>query len=220
MFTLAKCDEKHFVFQHQPLFGDTEQLLVEFANGKSWSVTRAHMPVRCPDPTVDKKLQGQCEVVEMELRRAHVQKVLLECCKESALSSAQLAFSVHPNHVWTTKKVGKKGALKFFPCGTVSKLKGVPAQEKIYIRAYETQWLISPFKALTDFSKEEMDGVLAPYWWVKAATEEETPNMQKSEVTVDGCRIPVLMNAGAIGLHEKLLFENVKSSKKVKKGTD
>ena len=44
--------------------------------------------------------------------------------------------------------------------------------------------------------------------------------MQKSEVTVDGCRIPVLMNAGAIGLHEKLVFENVKSSKKVKKGTD
>ena len=201
---------------HQPLFGDCQELQVAFADGKSWSCTRAHMPEKCPDTTVDKHIESKSALVEMELQKAHVQKVLLEACKECTLSSAQLAFSLHPHNVWTTKKVGKKGGVKLFPCGSVSKLKGVPAQDKVYIKAFDCQWLITPFKALTDFSKEE--GVLAAYWWVKGATEEEAANMVKSEVTIDGCKIPILVNQAGIGSQEKLLVESAKSVKKQKKG--
>ena len=38
-------------------------------------------------------------------------------------------------------------------------------------------------------------GVLAPFSWVEVAAETEEGNMQYSEVTIDGCKIPVLQNS-------------------------
>ena len=204
--------------EHKPLFGETVRLEVEFVKAKAWAVTKAHVPQKCLPDLVDKCIQGRNAFIKVEQQRAYVQKVLLDACAECSLTSGALAFSVHPSNVWTEKKVSKKGGLKLFPCGTVSKLKGAPVQDKVYIKAFDSQWLVTPFKALSDFSKE--DGLLAPYWWVKVGNEEDECNMVHAEVTLEQCKIPVLINAGSVAAHEKLVVQGSTSVKKAKKGTE
>ncbi|CAL1153508.1 unnamed protein product [Cladocopium goreaui] len=123
-----------------------------------------------------------------------------------------VAFSNHPNLVWSVKKV-KKGALKLFPAGTVTKVKDTPVGGKHYIKAFGHHWLVQPFKALTDFKKGE--GVLAPFWWVKSADNEG--NMQLAEATVDGCKIPYLVNCTPLGPEEMLVLEKPENASSAKK---
>ena len=100
-----------------------------------------------------------------------------------------------------------------FPAGTVTKVKDTPVGGKHYIKAFGHHWLVQPFKALTDFKKGE--GVLAPFWWVKSADNEG--NMQLAEATVDGCKIPYLVNCTPLGPEEMLVLEKPENASSAKK---
>ena len=76
--------------------------------------------------------------------------------------------------------------------------------EKVYIKAFGKMWLVSPMKALHNFTPEPNE------------TGEQQVTMVFNEVTVDGCKIPVLQNSAPLSPHECLVLENVKANKKKK----
>ncbi|CAL1133710.1 unnamed protein product [Cladocopium goreaui] len=201
-------------FSHQPVFGPAESIEVEFEKLKEWKVCKSAPPEKCHHlkALAHMAVANGSAIVALELQKAHVQKTLLQVCVDQMVGPEDVAFSNHPNLVWSVKKV-KKGALKLFPAGTVTKVKDTPVGGKHYIKAFGHHWLVQPFKALTDFKKGE--GVLAPFWWVKSADNEG--NMQLAEATVDGCKIPYLVNCTPLGPEEMLVLEKPENASSAKK---
>ena len=201
-------------FSHQPVFGPAESIEVEFEKLKEWKVCKSAPPEKCHHlkALAHMAVANGSAIVALELQKAHVQKTLLQVCVDQIVGPEDVAFSNHPNLVWSVKKV-KKGALKLFPAGTVTKVKDTPVGGKHYIKAFGHHWLVQPFKALTDFKKGE--GVLAPFWWVKSADNEG--NMQLAEATVDGCKIPYLVNCTPLGPEEMLVLEKPENASSAKK---
>ena len=173
------------------------------------------MAVACPQGKAESHMVQKSGAVELEFQKSHVQKCLLQACIDSDPTCKEVVFSSNPSHVWASKKFGKKNALKLVPCGIVSLLKGTPVADKHYIKAFGKMWLISQMKALQNFDKDE--GVLSPFWWVKCGGDGEDHNMTFGEMSVDGCKIPILQNSGPIQPNECLLIENPKDIAKKKK---
>ena len=205
----------HCIFIHKPLFDPTLEVKVDFLKLKDWRATKASMAVACPEGKAESHTVQKSGAVELEFQKSHVQKCLLQACIDSDPTCKEVVFSSNPSHVWASKKFGKKNALKLVPCGIVSLLKGTPVADKHYIKAFGKMWLISQMKALQNFDKDE--GVLSPFWWVKSAGDGEDHNMTFGEMSVDGCRIPILQNIGPIQPNECLLIENPKDIAKKKK---
>lgn len=218
IFLLHQVTEVHCLFIHQPLFQAPLEVKVDFLNLKDWRPTKAPMSLACPLPKAEAHMVQKHGAVELELQKSHVQKCLLQACQDNDPTCNDVVFSCSPQHVWASKKISKKGGLKLYPCGIVSLLKGTPASEKHYIKAFGKMWLISAMKALVNFEKDE--GVLSPFWWVKCAGDHEDHNMAFGEVTIEGCKIPVLQNIGPIQAHECLLIENPKDIAKKKRKAD
>ena len=212
MFKLVMAGEKTLKFEHQPLFTAVESIDVEVPGLKDWRLCKAALPERCDPSKVQMHLFQNSAVVTSELQRAHVQKALLGVAMEHGVSEEELAFTSHPNQVYALKKF-KKGGLKLYPCGTVSKAKDCNP-DKVYIKAFGENWLVQPFKGLTDFKKD--DGVLAPFWWVKPSSTEAF-NMIWSEGIVDGCKIPFLSNTSSVAALELLTVEKTKEGPAAKK---
>lgn len=213
MFKLALAGESTLIFEHKPLFKELESIEVEVPELKDWRLCKAAHPERCDPSKVKMHLFQNSAVVTNELQKAHVQKALLTVAREHGVSEEELAFTSHPNQVYALKKF-KKGALKLYPCGTVSKAKDQCSSDKEYIKAFGVNWLVQPFKGLTDFKKD--DGVLAAFWWVKPSSTE-TFNMIRSESTVDDCKIPFLMNTSPLTALELLTVEKTKEGPAAKK---
>ena len=205
----------HCIFIHKPLFDPTLEVNVDFLKLKDWRATKASMAVACPQGKAESHMVQKSGAVELEFQKSHVQKCLLQACIDSDPTCKEVVFSSNPSHVWASKKFGKKNALKLVPCGIVSLLKGTPVADKHYIKAFGKMWLISQMKALQNFDKDE--GVLSPFWWVKCAGDGEDHNMTFGEMSVDGCKIPILQNIGPIQSNECLPIENPKDIAKKKK---
>ena len=214
IFQHISCTETACIMVHQPLFHPKEEVHVPFDQLKLWKLTKMHPPEKCEGAKQDQHVPQHNPLVQADMQRSHVQKALLQACMDHAVTADQVAFTNHPNHVWSLQKM-KKGALKFVPCGTVSKLKGEPVKDKIYIKAFGHDWQVQPYKAWSDFSKD--GGVLSPFWWVKAAGQGEDGNMSASEIVVDACKIPILTNSSPVAAHDKLLTDNGKKEIQPKK---
>ena len=168
-FVPQQVNEDHCLFIHQPLFEAALEVQVDFLKLKEWRATKAPMPVACPLAKAKAHMVHKNGAVDLELQKSHVQRCLLQACKDNGPTGKDVVFSCNPNHVWASKKCRKKGGLKVFPSGSVSLLKGTPAADKHYIKAFGKLWLVTPMKALLNFEKDE--GVLSSFWWVKYAGE-------------------------------------------------
>ncbi|CAL1159306.1 unnamed protein product, partial [Cladocopium goreaui] len=159
IWTFLNSSASKVKFSHQPVFGPAESIEVEFEKLKEWKVCKSAPPEKCHHlkALAHMAVANGSAIVALELRKAHVQKTLLQVCVDQMVGPEDVAFSNRPNLVWSVKKV-KKGALKLFPAGTVTKVKDTPVGGKHYIKAFGHHWLVQPFKALTDFKKGE--GVL------------------------------------------------------------
>eukprot|EP00438_Fugacium_kawagutii_P022896 Skav224158 [mRNA] locus=scaffold2007:112782:115211:+ [translate_table: standard] len=216
IFVLLEAKADHMLFERKPLFTTAETVQVPFAKLKEWKLCKAPVPAMCDHLVAEAHMCHKSDMVALELQKSHVQNTLLQACMDNVVSSADVAFTSHPAQVWSLKKFAK-GKLKLYPCGIVSALKGVVVPEKIYIKAFGKMWLVSPMKALRNFTPEPNEiGLLAPFWWVKYATAEQQVSMVFSEVTLEGCKIPVLQNNAPLNPHGCLVLENVKASKKKK----
>ena len=137
-----------------------------------------------------------------DLMKYHVQAVLLKTCAHHQCDGSSLSFTVGPTAVWAMKNL-KKGALKLYPAGTVTKIKDHQSKGKLVAMAQGQCFAIAGYKVCTNFTSGK--GVLDPFYWVKTTEDEEAVNMVLEQKMHDGVQLPCLTNKEAIKHGEQLL---------------
>lgn len=130
VYKLDKCEDDGFTFGHSPFFGQKEELKVNFTDLPKWKKHKGATPSMCSAAVVAKLLVHDSAVVDDELAKATVQQVLLETIRKNRVEASSLAFTFGPTAVWAAKAL-KKGDLKLFPAGTVSRIKGGNTKGKL-----------------------------------------------------------------------------------------
>ena len=218
VFVFHQLSKVNAVLVHKPLFAAPEEIPAQFQDLKQWKPHKGKVPVLCPvELAKTRMLHAEHALEQEEISRAKVQQVLLEKCAEHQLSATDVAFSLHPSLVYAMKGVKKDKPVKLLPFGTVSKAKEAKEDVKnkaVMIKAFGADWVISPFKGMSEFNAEKA----GPFFWVKAVQEAESGNMKFSEMNVSGVRIPYLTNTRAV-IHEPLLVfeEPAPPTKKARK---
>ena len=161
---------------------------------KSTSCLLGPEPEKCDPSTVETFLVHNSHYVADEMQKAKVQLALLQASQNNAIQKDILVFTSGPTAV--ANKNIKKGDLKLFPAGTVSKIKDGKTKGKLMAIHDGNSWAISSFKAVNDFSSPK--GVLDPFYWVKSTTETSEVNMTSGSQIVDKVQLPYVNNCKAL----------------------
>ena len=160
---------------------------VNFTDLPKWKRHKGATPSICDKVMVAKLLVHDSTAVEDELAKATVQKVLLETVRDNKMEANSLAFTFGPTAVWAAKAL-KKGEMKSFPAGTVSRIKDGKTKGKLIAVFAGKHFAISNFKAAQDFSEER--GVLDAFHWVKQITEADEANLEEKTQVIDHVQLP------------------------------
>ena len=198
LFEFVKVEADHVLLVCKPLFQDAIEAKVAFTDLKMWKVQKGPVTSLCGDDMKQKcMLLNGHPLFDEEMAKCTVQAALLEAFAAHAVPADQIGFSRHPGNVYTLKAVKKAKALKFLPCGTVTKAKGDATKGKVVVKHASGDWIVTPFKALSDFDNEKT-GCLIPYFWVKTATDEDMGCMEHAVLAHEGLKIPIIHNTRAL----------------------
>ena len=204
VFKLVAAQDDGFTFEHKPFFGKEEKVKVELIDLKAWELLKGPEPEKCDPSIVQTFLVHNSQSLEDEMQKAKVQLALLQASKNNAIEKDTLVFTCGPSAVWSNKNI-KKGELKLFPSGTVSKIKDGKTKGKLIAIHAGNSWAISSFKQVSDFSSPR--GVLDPFHWVRNAAETTEVNMASGSQTVDKVQLPYVTNCKALKIGEQLLLQ-------------
>ena len=202
-FKLVEVEDGGFSFEHKPFFGPDEKVKVPLEELKGWKKYKGQAPEKCDATRAEALMVHNSAALAEELHKAKVQTALLEACKENAPAKGVLVFTHGPSGLWCGKNV-KKGELKLFPAGTVSRIKDNKTKGKVVATFAGGSFAISGMKAAADFGEDK--GVLDAYYWVKSTPTSEDANMIAGSVTSDKVLLPFLTNSKAVKAGEQLLF--------------
>lgn len=177
---------------------------MDISDLKLWKVFKGQPPEKCESAVATKLLVYNSSNLEEELLKAKVQMQVLEVCKKNGIGADTLTFSNPPSAVWATKNL-KKGELKLFPAGIVSKIKDGKVKGKTIASCSGQSFAVSHFKTANDFT-EGKNEVLDVYQWVKTTDESEEVNMVKQSHTSERVQLPYLTNSRAVKVGEQLLM--------------
>ena len=159
-------------------------------------------PTACSKDMLQKMLVHKSVALQDEIAKCTVQKMLLEACQQHAVDNQTLLFTQNPHGAWATKNL-KKGKLKLYPAGTVSKLKQNP-KGKLTALYNGQHFAIASFARANDFEEEK--GVIDPFFWVKSSSDPDEVTMVASTQIIDKVQVPFLTNAKALKAGEQLVF--------------
>ena len=201
---MVAAENEGFTFEHNPFFGHKEKVKVDLIDLRSWKLLKGPEPEKCDPSTVETFLVHNSNYVADDMQKAKVQLALLQASQNNAVQKDTLVFTSGPTAVWANKNI-KKGDLKLFPAGTVSKIKDGKTKGKLIAIHEGNSWAISSFKAVNDFSSPK--GVLDPFYWVKSTTETSEVNMTSGSQIVDKVQLPYVTNCKALKIGEQLLLQ-------------
>ena len=208
VFHFKEITDSHCLLVHNQIFEKEEEFKVPFEDLKLWRKHKGHVQALASNEMVEARLLSERHpMIQEELNKAKVQQVLLDQYVLHQMSAPDFAFSMHPSMVYVLA-THKKKALKLVPWGLVSKAKG-DVTNKVLVKAFGCQWVVTPFKSVSDFSPEKLkdkSGVLSPYHWVKGVPDDKQANMQQSLFDVEGIKIPCFSNSRALVAHEPLHY--------------
>ena len=170
---------------------------------KGWKKYKGHDPEKCDAARAEALMVHSSAALAEELHKATVQTVLLQLCKDNAPAKGALIFTHGPSGVWCGKNL-KKGELKLFPCGTVSRIKDNKTKGKVIATFAGKNYAISGMKVAADFGEDK--GVLDPYYWVKSIPASEDANMAAGSMTSDKVLLPFFTNTKALKPGEQLMI--------------
>lgn len=201
VFELVKCEDDGFTFVHSPFFGPKEALKVAFEELSKWKKHKGGAPTACSKDMLQKLLVHNSVALQDEMAKCTVQKVLLETCQQHTMDNQTLLFTQNPTGAWAAKNL-KKGELKLYPAGTVSKLKQSP-KGKLTALYNGQHFAIASFARANDFDEEK--GVMDPFFWVKSSSDPDEVTMVVSTQVIDKVQLPLLTNAKALKAGEQLV---------------
>lgn len=181
--------------EHQPFFDPIEKITVELPDLKGWKVHKGTEPQMRTDEQCSQWIAHHSPMLQEEMLKAAVQHKLLQLCSGNGVENGALTFTIGPSGVWS-KKSFKKGQLKLFPAGTISKMKDASKHKaKAVVSSSGFQFAVNPFKSNTEF--EDGKGVLDAFYWIKATEDLDAVNMVLKEHTEDNVTAPFLTNTKA-----------------------
>ena len=203
-FQLVKTEDDGFTFEHKPFFGETESVKVSLEKLKAWKLHKGQEAEKCEGNEMEELMVHNSAMLKDEIAKAKVQTVLLEACQAHAPAKGSLMFTHGPTAVWACKAI-KKGELKLFPSGTVSKIKDGKTKGKLIATYAGQPYSISSFKAVSSF--DEKKGVLDAYHWVKSTAEGDEATMVAGLQTIEKVQLPYFTNPKALKAGDQVLVE-------------
>ena len=201
VFELVKCEDDGFTFVHSPFFGPKEEMKVAFEELSKWKKHKGGTPTACSKDMLQKMLVHNSGALQDEMAKCTVQKVLLETCQRHSVDDQTLPFAQNPTGAWAAKNL-RKGELKLYPAGTVSKLKQSP-KGKLTALYNGQHFAIASFAKANDFDEEK--GVMDLFFWVKSSSDPDEVTMVASTHLIDKVQVPFLTNAKALKAGEHLV---------------
>lgn len=123
----------------------------------------------------------------------------------------KVAFSLHPNGIWTLEAIKKAKALKLVPLGHLTKLKDPPPKEYYCIEHGGARWQINPWKQYTTWAgAPKRQECPIPFWWAKGT--KENSNMEMCTITHGSFKVPCFQNSKPLAANELLQYQKAEDT--------
>ncbi|OLQ15011.1 hypothetical protein AK812_SmicGene792 [Symbiodinium microadriaticum] len=213
VFTGLENDEAQFV--HTPLYGSPETVLVPPNLFKKWKATRVAVPRIFSQDVADGFMYGKSSVLAEAELLAEAQQMLFTLYKAHNSGDSGNLDIVSPTALYTSGNFPVQ-KLKLLPLASLSKPKD-ESKLTLYVEWKGAKYQLSPWPQVKDFDeflawnfrdvgfRPKATEIIVPFFWVKTTGKEDEVSMNIVWKTMEGMKVPVLMNTKKLSAQTLLL---------------
>ncbi|CAE7681438.1 unnamed protein product [Symbiodinium sp. KB8] len=201
VFTGLENDEAQFV--HTPLYGSPETVLVPPNLFKKWKATRVAVPRIFSQDVADGFMYGKSSVLAEAELLAEAQQMLFTLYKAHNSGDSGNLDIVSPTALYTSGNFPVQ-KLKLLPLASLSKPKD-ESKLTLYVEWKGAKYQLSPWPQVKDFDEPKATEIIVPFFWVKTTGKEDEVSMNIVWKTMEGMKVPVLMNTKKLSAQTLLL---------------